>query len=85
MVQWGTLWGIRSWYDLQGRRVHSALALKAARPPWDCQGLPVGLLLGMALGIAPLRNSPDGGYSMGQGRGAGLVADQGVTMVWMVH
>jgi len=54
-------------------------------PPWDCLGLPVGSLLGVALGTSPLRSSPNGGYSRGRGQQAGLVADQGVTMVWMVH
>jgi len=61
------------------------LALRAARPPWDCLGLPVGSLLGVALGTSPLRSIPNDGCSMGWGRGAQLVADQGVTMVWMVH
>jgi len=61
------------------------VALKAVRPPWDCLGLPVGSLLGVALGTSPLRSIPDGGYSRGQGQGAQLVAGQGVTMVWMVH
>jgi len=61
------------------------VALRAARPPWDCLGLPVGSLLGVALGTSPLRSSPDGGYSKGQGRGARLVAGQQVTMVWMVY
>ena len=61
------------------------LALKAARPPWDCLGLPVGSLLGLALGTSPLRSTPDDGCSRGQGRGAQLGVDQGVTMVWMVH
>jgi len=61
------------------------LALKAVRPPWDCLGLPVGSLLGMTLGTSPLRSIPNGGYSRGRGQGARLGADQGVTMVWMVH
>jgi len=61
------------------------LALRAVRPPWDCLGLPVGSLLGVALGTSPLRSIPDGGYSRGWGQGARLGADQGVTMVWMVH
>jgi len=61
------------------------VALKAARPPWDCLDLPVGSLLGVALGTSPLRSTPDDGCSMGQGREAQLGADQGVTMVWMVH
>ena len=61
------------------------MALRAARPPWDCLGLPVGLILGMALGTSPLRSIPGDGYSMGWGRGARLGADQEVTMVWMVH
>jgi len=39
----------------------------------------------VVLGTSPLRSSPDNGYSRGWGQGAGLVADQGVTMVWMVH
>jgi len=55
------------------------------RPPWDCLGLPVGSLLGVALGMSPLRSTPVGRCSRGQGQGARLVADQGVTMVWMVH
>jgi len=55
------------------------------RPPWDCLGLPVGSLLGVALGTSPLRSNPNDGYSRERGQGAGLVADQGVTMVWMVH
>jgi len=54
-------------------------------PPWDCLNLPVGSLLRVALGMSPLRSTPDGGYSKGQGQGAQLVADQGVMMVWMVH
>jgi len=62
-----------------------ALALRAARPPWDCLGLPVGSLLGVALGTSPLRSTPDDGCSMGRGRGARLGVDQWVTMVWMVH
>jgi len=45
----------------------------------------VGSLLGVALGTSPLRSIPDNGCSMGWGQGAQLVADQGVTMVWMVH
>ena len=45
----------------------------------------MGSLLGVALGTSPLRSIPDDGYSMGRGRGAQLGADQGVTMVWMVH
>jgi len=61
------------------------LALRVARPPWDCLGLPVGSLLGLALGTSPLRSIPDDGCSMGRGRGAQLGADQGVTLVWMVH
>jgi len=61
------------------------VALRAARPPWDCLDLPVGSLLGVALGTSPLRSIPDDGCSMGQGQGAQLGADQGVTMVWMVH
>jgi len=61
------------------------LALRAARPPWDCLGLPVGSLLGLALGTSPLRSTPDDGCSMGRGRGARLGADQEVMMVWMVH
>jgi len=61
------------------------LALKAVRPPWDCLGLPVGSLLGVALGTSPLRSIPDDGCSRGRGQGARLGADQGVTMVWMVH
>jgi len=61
------------------------LALRAARPPWDCLDLPVGSLLGVALGTSPLRSIPDDGCSMGQGQGARLGADQGVMMVWMVH
>jgi len=39
----------------------------------------------MALSTTPLRSTPNDGYSKGWGRGAGLVADQEVTMVWMVH
>jgi len=61
------------------------VAPKVAHPPWDCLGLPVGSLLGLALGILPLKSIPDDGCSMGWGRGARLGADQGVTMVWMVH
>ena len=61
------------------------MALMAARPPWGCLGLPVGSLLGVALGTSPLRSIPDDGCSMGWGRGAQLGVDQGVTMVWMVH
>jgi len=61
------------------------VALRAARPPWDCLGLPVGSLLGVALGTSPLRSIPNGRYSRGWGQGAQLGADQGVTMVWMVH
>jgi len=60
-------------------------ALRAARPPWDCLSLPVGSLLGVALGTSPLRSIPNDGCSMGRGRGARLGADQEVTMVWMVH
>jgi len=45
----------------------------------------VGSLLGVALGTSPLRSIPDDGCSRGQGRGAQLGADQGVTMVWMVY
>jgi len=45
----------------------------------------VGSLLGVALGTSPLRSIPDDGCSMGRGQGAQLGADQGVTMVWMVH
>ena len=61
------------------------MALKAARPPWDCLGLLVGSLLGVVLGTSPLRSIPNDGCSMGRGRGARLGANQGVTMVWMVH
>jgi len=61
------------------------LALRVARPPWDCLGLPVGSLLVVALGTSPLRSIPNDGCSMGRGQGARLVADQEVTMVWMVH
>jgi len=61
------------------------VALRVARPPWDCLDLPVGSLLGVALGTSPLRSIPDDRCSMGWGQGAQLVADQGVTMVWMVH
>jgi len=61
------------------------VALKAARPPWDCLGLLVGSLLGVVLGTSPLRSIPNDGCSMGRGRGARLGANQGVTMVWMVH
>jgi len=61
------------------------VAPRAAHPPWDCLGLPVGSLLGVALGTSPLRSTPDNGCSMGQGRGARLGVDQGVMMVWMVH
>ena len=61
------------------------LALRAARPPWDFLGLPVDSLLGVALGTSPLRSIPNDGCSMGRGRGARLGADQGVTMVWVVH
>jgi len=56
-----------------------------ACPLWDCLGLPVGSLLGVALGTSPLRSTPIGGCSRGWGQGAQLVADQGVMMVWMVH
>jgi len=45
----------------------------------------VGSLLGVALGTSPLRSIPDDRCSMGRGQGARLGADQGVTMVWMVH
>ena len=61
------------------------LALRAARPPWDCLGLPVGSLLRVALGTSPLRSTPDDGCSRGRRQGARLGADQGVMMVWMVH
>jgi len=61
------------------------LALRVAHPPWDYLGLPVGSLLGMALGRSPLRSIPNGGYSRGRGQGARLGADQEVIMVWMVH
>jgi len=61
------------------------VALRMVRPPWDCLDLPVGSLLGVALGTSPLRNIPDDGCSRGQGQGAQLVADQGVMIVWMVH
>jgi len=61
------------------------VALRAAHPSWDCLNLPVGSLLGVALGTSPLRSIPDDGCSKGRGRGAQLVVDQGVTMVWMVH
>jgi len=61
------------------------LALRAAHPPWDCLGLPVGSLLGLALSTSPLRSIPDNGCSRGRGRGARLGADQEVMMVWMVH
>jgi len=39
------------------------VALRAARPPWDCLGLPVGSLLGWALGTLPLKSILDGGCS----------------------
>jgi len=58
---------------------------KNVTPPWDCLGLPVGSLLEVALGTSPSRSIPNGGYSRGQGQGAQLGANQGVTMVWMVH
>ena len=45
----------------------------------------MGSLLGVALGMSPLRSIPNDGYSRGWGQGARLVADQGVTMVWMVY
>ena len=61
------------------------MSLRAARPPWDYLGLPVGSLLGVALGTSPLRSIPDDGCSRGWGREARLGADQGVMMVWMVH
>ena len=61
------------------------LALRVARPPWDCLDLLVGSLLGLALGTSPLRSIPDDGCSRERGQGARLGADQGVTMVWMVH
>jgi len=61
------------------------VALRAARPPWDCLGLPVGFLLEMALGTLPLKSIPDNGCSMGWGQGARLGADQGMVMVWMVR
>jgi len=56
-----------------------------AHPPWDYLDLPVGSLLGVALGMSPLRSTPIGGCSKEWGQGAQLVADQGVTIVWMVH
>jgi len=61
------------------------VALRAARPPWDCLDLLVGSLLGVVLGTSPLRSIPDNGCSRGRGRGARLGADQGAMMVWMVH
>jgi len=61
------------------------VALRAVHPPWDCLGLPVGSLLGVALGTSPLRSIPNDGCSRGWGQGAQLGADQRVTMVWMVH
>jgi len=61
------------------------VAPKVVHPPWDYLGLPVGSLLGMALGTLPLKSIPDDGCSMGWGRGARLGVDQEVTMVWMVH
>jgi len=61
------------------------VALKAVCPPWDCLDLPVGSLLGLALGTSPLRSIPDDGRSRGWGRGAQLGADQEVMMVWMVR
>jgi len=70
MAQWVTLGGTRSLYDLQGCLVHSGwlvLALRVARPPWDCLDLPMGSMLGVALGMSPLRSIPVGGCSMGQG------------------
>ena len=73
MVQRGTLLGTRHVCCLQGYQVHSrrlVLALKVVRPPWDCLGLPVGSLLGVALGMSPLRSIPNGGCSRGQGQGA---------------
>jgi len=39
------------------------VALRAVRPPWDCLGLPVGSLLGLALGTLPLRSIPNDGGS----------------------
>ena len=45
----------------------------------------MGSLLEVALGMFPLRSIPIGGCSMGQGQGAQLVVDQGVTMSRMVH
>jgi len=54
-------------------------------PPWDCLDLPVGSLLGVALGMFPLRSTPNSGCSRGWGQGERLVADQGVTMVWVVY
>ena len=45
----------------------------------------MGSLLGVALGISPLRSIPNDRCSRGWGQGAQLVADQGVTMVWMVY
>jgi len=56
-----------------------------ACPPWGCLGLLVGSLLGVALGTSLLRSTPIDGCSMGWGQGAQLVADQGVTALWMVH
>ena len=52
------------------------MALKAARPPWDCLDLPVGSLLGVALGTSPLRSISDDGCSMEWGQEARLVAGQ---------
>jgi len=88
MVWRGTLLGTRRACCLQGHWVHMewmVLALRAVCPPWDCLGLPVGSLLGVVLGTSPLRSTPDNGCSMGREQGARLGADQGVTMVWMVH
>ena len=61
------------------------MALRVARPPWDCLGLPVGSLLGMVLGTLPLKSILDDGCSREWGQGARLGADQEVMMVWMVH
>jgi len=39
------------------------VVLRVARPPWDCLGLPVGSLLGLALGTLSLKSIPDDGCS----------------------
>jgi len=59
-VRLGAFPGARYGWVLQEHLVSST---QLVRPSLDCLGLPVGSLLGVALGTLPLRSIPDDGCS----------------------